>query len=316
MSKAFRLLEIIRKNTDKDHPMTQDAIRKLLGEKHSKEILGDKGTYARRLKEIADAYNTDIDDNPLPKEERRLVYPGYDRPENSNTKNGKVYYNHPVSEEEFVFIIKSIRESREFSSEDKADLEKRILDTLGSRYYDCDRNYGFIIDLDRDKPEYSDALEQNIIELRGFISSKMMTDITVILEEGKKRTKEYQVSPYRIIKKDGYYWLIANWHERPADTYDYYGYRSKYPWFVNCLSAYRIDLIELIQKGYVPDETTVHFAMNPKYLNYDAGYRLNRGNERKARFNTYINDRLSEIDKNPESLVLEHCKDIEFRRQE
>ena len=192
----------------------------------------------------------------------------------------------------------------------------RIRETLGSRYYDCDRNYGYIIDLDRDKPEYSDVLEQNIIELRGFISSKMMTDITVILEEGKTRTKKYQVSPYRIIKKDGFYWLIANWHERPADTYIINGYRSKYPLYVDYLSAYRIDLIDRIQKGYVPDVTTVHFSMNPMYLNYDAGYRFNRGNERKARFNKKINSTLSYIDEDPESLVLEHCEDIGFRRQE
>ena len=82
-SNVIKLLEFIRRNTDKDHPATQDALRKLMGEDAAKEIMGDKGTYARRLNEFADAYNTDENGGILPKEKWKIFFPGYGRSKDS-----------------------------------------------------------------------------------------------------------------------------------------------------------------------------------------------------------------------------------------
>ncbi len=76
---AFKLLEFIRRNTDKDHPLTQAALRELadtqMGAGASSDLMGDKGTYARRLHELADAYNTDENGAVLPKDEWKIVFP-------------------------------------------------------------------------------------------------------------------------------------------------------------------------------------------------------------------------------------------------
>ena len=89
MRSVYRLLEFLKKNTDKDHPATQAKLRELAGEELSGKLMGDKGTFSRRLGELADAFNRDEDGNILPKDEWRIVYQGYNK-ENVNGKNGKI----------------------------------------------------------------------------------------------------------------------------------------------------------------------------------------------------------------------------------
>ncbi len=54
---TYKFLSVLKENTDKDHTITQHGIRKLLGEEKARDVLGDKGTFTRRLKELADALN-------------------------------------------------------------------------------------------------------------------------------------------------------------------------------------------------------------------------------------------------------------------
>lgn len=54
---VYRLLEFIKHNTDRAHPASQAALRKIAGEELSNKLMGDKGTFSRRLSELADAYN-------------------------------------------------------------------------------------------------------------------------------------------------------------------------------------------------------------------------------------------------------------------
>ena len=135
LNKSFKLLEFIRNNTDKEHPASQDALRKLLGE-NSSEVMGDKGTYARRLKELADAYNTNDEGDVLSRKEWKICYPGYAT--DNTVRNGKVYYNHPVNAEELAIIIRGIRGTHNFSADEKQSLEERLCKALGSRFYQED----------------------------------------------------------------------------------------------------------------------------------------------------------------------------------
>ena len=324
LNNGFKLLETIRNNTDETHPLSQNALRKILGNEKSAEIMGDKGTYARRLRELADAYNTDFDGNVKPTSEWKIVYPGYNHnyeniedtenlPQNKHTvkessKNGKVYYNHPVSEVELGFLISCIRDSHSFTDEEKTSLEKRISEALRSNHYEYNdwQVAGFIRKLDSaDDLDYT-KIEHNISELRKYINSGMMVDIMV---ECDSETGLFQVSPYRIVHKDGYYWLIANWHERPGDTIINSfnpGYKRKFPWYTDSLSAYRIDLIEKIEQAYVPDETTVHWTMT-KTMMSGKYTRRNAGSKRKARLNDEMIRVLEKFDQNAGRAVLNHC---------
>ncbi len=62
--------------------------------------------------------------------------------EDSGKKNGKVYYSHPVDADELDFLIRSVRESHDFTAEEKESLEKRMTDALGSAYYRYNEHNG------------------------------------------------------------------------------------------------------------------------------------------------------------------------------
>ena len=315
LTKTFKLLEVIRKNTDKDHPATQQALRDEAGETLSREAMGDKGTYARRLAELAEAYNTDENGELLPENQWKIVYPGFRRPENSGQKNGKVYYAHPVSGEEMDFLISCVRRTHDFTSEEKVSLEKRLKEALSSKYYEYSeqepqglvreyKNRSFL------SQENVDRLERNISELRQYIRKRKMVEIS---GEG---IETCDVSPYRIVLQDGFYWLIANWHERPAETFDheptreYCRYDRFFPWYTDVLTAYRIDLIHGIRPAVTPDKTFVHWSMS---VNLSNSYtRENAGRERKARYNENMQKLLELFDQRAAELIFENSRDIDL----
>lgn len=335
--KGFKLLEWIRKNTDRDHPMTQDALRKAMGKELSDCIMGDKGTYARRLRELADAYNTDEDGNLLPKDKWKIVYPGYAREKDSEgafrsvKKNGKVYYSHPVSSDELDFLISSVRNTGNYTKSEKESLEERLIEALASRHYaypetaPCENIWDWDGIMPRedsgDVPSDEEAHQEQMISLlRSYIIKKKMADLYVESEEapeGSRGTEVYQVSPYRIIRQGGICFLIANYHERPPETYpypngsrEYYRYDRKAPWYVNELTAFRIDRIRKIKDGRTPDQTYIHWAMNINIR--QSGPRLNAGNVRKARYPEEIRDRLSKLEELKGKIRFEHLKDIDL----
>ena len=319
-SNVIKLLEFIRRNTDKDHPATQDALRKLMGEDAAKEIMGDKGTYARRLNEFADAYNTDENGGILPKEKWKIFFPGYGRSKDSGKRNGKVYYSHPVSEEELSILIDLIRNTHNFSEEEKESLEGRLRESLASKYYSGPEKYeGCIIrnldDLSDDgndvcSQEDFSKLEENISKLRNYMKKGLMANISVRPDEcnSKRKAQLHQVSPYRIVCKDSHYWLIANRHERPASTSP--DPDRKYPWYTDRLTAYRIDLIEEISDARVEELRTIHWTMT-QFMNSGRYTRRSLDRSlRKARHGWEVIDQLRKYDGTAAKIPLEHGKDI------
>ena len=342
ISKAVKLLEYIRINTDEDHKATQDDLRKLLGDETAREVMGDKGTYARRLREIADAYNTDQEGKLLPKHLWKIVFPGFGRDKSDGKRNGKVYYSHPVTGEELAFLVNSVRQTHNLSGEEKISLEQRIRFALGSRYYPEPEAFaGCIIrDLDAAQGDDMSRIETNIERLRYYIKKGMMADITVYRSTGADGDTDttvcestdtddntyihkYQISPYKIVRKNSFYWLIANWHERPAETYPYpagkeiYRIRERfYPWYSDELTAFRIDLIQGIEDAHVPPVTDIHWTMTGNWLPPEGiqkvQKRYNKGSLRKARHGKTVTENIEQYDKTAENLELDHCKDIKL----
>ena len=317
--KAFKLLELIRRNTDKDHPITQAGLRELtdkqFGEGASSEIMGDKGTYARRLYELADAYNTDENGVLLPEDEWKIIFQGYGRDKSDGKKNGKVYYSQPVDPDELDFLIRSVRESHDFTAEEKASLEKRLTDALGNVHYQYDELNGRVTrNLSSDEDEKTSLIENNISKIKSYMKKGLMIDIEVRIsdEENDQKTRICQVSPYRIVYKDSYYWLIANEHERPAETAPenpFYSYERKFPWYTDCLTAYRIDLITDVNVGKIPRTTTVHWTMT-KYMIHGKYERDNTGGPRRARNGGGMQKKLEEFDRKAGEISLKHNGDI------
>ena len=296
---ALKLLKTLQKNTDKNHPITQSALREMLGDE-ADEIMGDKGTYARRLRELADALNTDEKDEILPKDNWRVVYPGYIK-EKDGAKNGKVYYNSIFTDTEIDFFIKQIRETPNFTEDEKKSLEERLVINLCSNFYqyqDIPREHV----IDRDKSLPSDEVVKNISILRDNIKAGYMVEFCDTTLEKREKLR---VSPYLLIHQEDRYWLIGNCHERKPMP----GENQKINTYTDVLTAYRIDLISDITTAHTPDETYVHWAMTHNTLRAHSYTRINMGNRiTKARNTALIRKKLETVINSADKY--EHGKDI------
>lgn len=294
---ALKLLKLLQKNTDKNHPITQSSMRELFGDDAS-EIMGDKGTFARRLREIADALNTDESGDALPEDDWRIVYPGYGK---DGGKNGKIYYNPVFTDTEMDFFIKQIRETSSFTEEEKKSMEQRLVDNLCSDYYQYQDNPREHI-LDRDKAMPGENVTKNIAILRDNIKAGHMVEFyDTVFESGEK----LRVSPYLLIHQEGHYWLIGNCHERKPMA----GENRKVNTYTDALTSYRVDLISDINTAHTPSETYVHWAMTHNALRAHSYTRINMGNRKtKARNTEIIRKKLETVINSADKY--EHGKDI------
>lgn len=293
---TYKFLSLLKENTDKNHTVTQHGLRKLLGEEKSKELLGDKGTFTRRLRELADAFNTNEEGELLPENEWQIVYPGYGKP----GKNGKIYYNQPLSYFELAFLLEKIEGSAEFTEDEKQSLKRRLTKAVSSKYFDENSldAQAVMIDIDSVKTKEEQELALKIATIRDNIIRKRMLEMEVYDNDN---TELLRVTPYRIVHKDGFYWMIGNRHAIP---------REDKPWnyYTEDLFAYRIDLIDKIKTAVTEEEIYIHWTMT-KYLLPNQSYkREGRGQETRARYNDYINDKLRSL--------LECSFDVEFQHNQ
>lgn len=298
-NRNLKILKLLQHNTDIEHPITQAKLRELLGEEEAKEVLGDKGTFARQINELADYYNRDSEGNLLPKEEWRIVFPGYNRDKASNTKNGKIYYNQAFSHTEIDFLINQVRHANLFNDEEKESLEKRIIDNLANKYYEYpEKDEPFEL-IKTEHKQIDSELQDKICMLRDHISNRLMVEMVV---ENIGSLKPIRVSPYRLVFRDDYYWLIGNCHERVSKNYKKY--------YTNEYTCYRIDLIKSIKTAHTPYETQIT-ENTPKYGNIYRGYiryRRYEGCVSKARCDKECSE--YQIDRLIEQTEFTHGKDF------
>lgn len=225
MANSIKILELLKWNTDKEHPITQENLRKLPG---ADVCMGYKTTFKRHLFEIAETLNSDIDDE----NNWRILFPGYkskDLFEKSHNSQrhyiGPIYYNHEIEKHELDFIILQIQSSKVFTEDEKRNLANRLIKLLGSRYYSSPsaQNIYEIIDTPTTN---TDILNQNLNFLRTAITKqKMISFYTTVLNEKnelKYQAGDFMVSPYMIIFYKSNYWLIGNKRLGRCDLTDYH----------------------------------------------------------------------------------------------
>ena len=306
-AKVYKLLSFLKKNTDANHPATQAKLRELAGDEYASEIFGDKGTFSRRLKDLADALNTDSAGNVLSEEEWQLVYPGYQK---NGGKNGKIYYKQPVTDLELEFLLKQVDASLDFTSAQKKSLKKRLTENLSSRYFSQGSFIAnaIIQDLDLTNDDFS-SLEEMLSTLRKHILEKHM--LVLVVEDSVATTgkREIRFSPYQIYKKNSVLWLIGNWHDRP---------QKEHPWpqYTDALTAIDISKIQSAVTAHTPDATYIHWtstnALQPgqSYTRYSTEKRIS-----KARYPEYIQQNLERLHQVLSDLQFEHMKDIDLVRK-
>ena len=295
---TYKFLSILKINTDKNHPASQAKLRNIVGEEQASIIFGDKGTFSRRLKELADAFNTD-EKGEIKQGDWEIVYPGYGKP----GKKGKIYYNHPLSYFELSFLLKQIDDSVEFSEEEKESFKMRLTKATSSKFYDRNmiESQALIVDTNH---KSVDDITKKIIAIRENIIRMKMIEFTV---EYNETPEKIRVTPYRIIKKDSDYWLIGNRHAIPRDDV---------PWnrYTDDLFSYKIDLIRDIHTAHTENEAIIHWTMTKDMMPGKPFLRRGAGRETKARYNQYINNQLDALSNCNYDIKFEHNDLIKIKK--
>ena len=314
ISCVFRLLEFIRRNTDRKHPATQADLRRLAGEEAARAMMGDKGTFTRRLREIGDAYNRTEKGELLSKEEWKVVYPGYDRPEGTTGKNGKIYYAHEVSDYEMDFLLSQIRKTPCLTAEEKESLEKRLTGALCSRYYQAsDNGNGALIRSVNEEVSAPDAsgpeLSGKLKIIREHILRRKMLELEADQDGEQKKSGMIRVSPYRLLYSDCAFWLVGNRHEQPQSD-------VPWPWYTDVLTAFRVDRIHTLRTAHTPDRTFIHWKMTHNNLRAESYTRESYAcRETKARRNPTIVRELEQLD-HMEQVTLQHMENIQLPKSD
>lgn len=138
--KALRLLEYLKRFTDKSNPTSMPLIDYYFKEKGCPNFFGTPNSKRRNkrelIKKLASILNTDINGNPLPKEEWVIVYDGYGE---ENRKDREficnLYYNQPFASWDVDDILKSIAQNQNLGDERKKELTNKVKRYVSNKNY-------------------------------------------------------------------------------------------------------------------------------------------------------------------------------------
>lgn len=227
--KTIRFLEYLRKHTDREHPLksikdAREAFRK------DRLHLGSDNTIREFYKNIADAYNLDIEQHPLPQSEWRIMYDGYvklygdadgeedlfgeDEPDGMNGDREQfrnLYYVPELSYSEIDALVEAVQLSPTLNQKETAKLISSLEENFASKYYQkgarrickihgksCDREL-----LRANLLTIQQAIKDGVqiaYRLNGYTKDKKLAPMG-----DYKRT----ASPYYIVANDGRYYLLA-----------------------------------------------------------------------------------------------------------
>lgn len=228
--KTIRFLEYLKKHTDKEHPLKSIKDAK---EVFSKDGLhfGSDNTIREFYKSIADAYNLDIEQHPLPQPEWRILYDGYvklyggaddaedsfgeddfDKPGADREQYRNLYYVPEFSYEEIDALIEAVQLSPTLNREETEKLILTLENEFTSEHYrkgargickihgreSCDR----------------ELLRENLLTIQQAISDGVQiayrfNGYTKDKKLAPMRDYKRQASPYYIVANDGRYYLMA-----------------------------------------------------------------------------------------------------------
>lgn len=228
--KTIRFLEYLRKHTDKEHPLKSIKDAKEVFSKDGLH-LGSDNTIREFYKNIADAYNLDIGQHPLPQSKWRIMYDGYakrygdaddeedsfgegDFDETGADKGSfrNLYYVPEFSYEEIGALVEAVQFFPALNREETDRIVSILEDQFTSVYYRkgarnickihagerCDRN----------------LLQKNLLTIQQAIADGVQISYRFNGYTADKKLapmKDYkrQASPYYIVANDGRYYLMA-----------------------------------------------------------------------------------------------------------
>lgn len=227
----YKILEYLRKNTDKDHPTSQPIMKD--DSRISKYLGKHISTFNSLIKDMALTLNGEEESS------WRIIYDDYIRQfrdfEELNSIHIKnLYYNHTFSYDEIDSLIEGILFSKTLDDKSKRQLIDKIEDHLTSKHYK-EKARGICTVYE---PQFIDnnQLRENLLVISQAIADKVQIDFDF---HGYNKDKELEkvgtfagVSPYYVVANTGKYYLLACNGKKNNGKYQ--------------VSIYRVDLMQNI----------------------------------------------------------------------
>ena len=144
--RMFKIMEYLKRNTDRDHPTTQQKMRN----DSISEYIGHKETFNRLIKDMAFSMNSSGDEI-LPVKDWKIVFddfkneydldnynPNDDIDEDDSNLSMHIrnlYYNRTFSYDEIDRIIEGILSSKTLDTKSAKDLIEKVENTLTTKFY-------------------------------------------------------------------------------------------------------------------------------------------------------------------------------------
>ena len=208
------ILTILRKYSDKKHPMTQSQIKKKLMDDFQMDV--HRATIKRNLEDLMMA-----DYGVKAETVERSYKDKTTGEEEDNSISTNFYYVHEFSEPELHMLIDGLLFSRSVPfAERKALIDK--LGNLASSHFS--KRIQKVHNMNADSPQ-NEKLFDTIEKLEGAIDDKKQIEITYGYygtdlklhpsKEADGSAKKQLLNPYQLVASDGRYYLICN-----KDNYD------------------------------------------------------------------------------------------------
>lgn len=214
--RALTLLDILRRNSDVNHKLSQ---RELLALMKKKDGTCTEKTLRTDLQNLMEILNPPITEYETKKEEFCVLYDGIE--EERNRISG-VRYIHAFSNDDIELLLVLVQQCSEIGESQQEHIIQNLKE-LGSRYYTyhtemlksvieySTRNYEM---LSHDIKLISQAILKNC--QLSFVFNKYNKDSVLV----PVRDKKYIVNPYHIVKYGSGYYLLAS-HGKSEKTYIY-----------------------------------------------------------------------------------------------
>ncbi len=243
--RTILLLEYLKKNTDRNHPVKSiGEIRDAFNEKNIN--IGNNKTVNTLIKRLANVLNADSGEHMLPESQWRIVFDEYRRrygepseeelweeetdAESNNGTDGdadtdsmrieNLYYASALSNEEVDALIEAVLFSRTLTTQEADKLIHALEEGFTSRHYR--RRAGGICKIHEKVCYDRELLRKNLLVIQQAIEENVQIEYRLNSYSHDKRLvplRDYKttVSPYYIVADNGRYYLLAA-HKKYMDT--------------------------------------------------------------------------------------------------
>lgn len=221
--RMYKILEYLKKNTDREHPTSQRQMRDIA---EIKEYILHKETFHNLIIEMADALNSDSDGMLLMEKDWKLIFDDFKRlygepdeekeDEEAESQSNMIqirnlYYQHTFSYNEINHLIEGVWAANTIDTETAKCLIDKIENNLTTKFYKNARKICKVIE-----PSLADekTLKNNLLVLQEAIDKQRKvvfqfngyTHKKKLEPLGKEKTT---VSPYYIVAYGGRYYLLG-----------------------------------------------------------------------------------------------------------